>query len=92
MLRCREDSPSGCSWSAHLEFNQARQSRVLEMQKSVFGAVFPVTGVCRSHRHFAKFLDKISAFGKKYTASGASFLISYETRYLRTPGVLFLRK
>ena len=71
---------SACSTSKvclHLGCNRARQNLVAEIQKSVFGAVFPITGVWNSHRHFAKLLDEISAFRNKYTASCAVFLISY---------------
>ena len=76
----------------HLGFNRARQNLVLEIQKLVFGAVFFITRVWKSHSSFAKFPDDISAFRKKYLASCATVLISYNIRHLRTPGVLFCRK
>ena len=46
----------------HLGFNRVCQNLVQEIQKLVFGAVFPITGVWKSHRDFAKFIEEIFSF------------------------------
>ena len=76
----------------HLGLNSARDNLVPEIQKSIFAAVFLITGVWKLHRHLTKILNEISVFCKKNMACCAPLLIIYDIRCLRTPGVLFFRK